>query len=107
MTDAPVTRGEFDMLRQNLSEVAQRLNSVDSGKDGVAAMAVQVRELATDLGELKADVNTRFEQHLKQHTEDIRARQTARRWMVGTAIAGTGAMATVILLLLDVLQHLH
>jgi hypothetical protein len=107
LTDGPVTRGEFDMLRQNLSEVAQRLNNVDTGKDGVAAMAVQVRELATDLGELKADVNTRFEQHLTQHTEDLKARAAARRWMIGTVIGAAGAMGTVITMLLDVLRHLH
>ena len=107
MTDAPVTRGEFEMLRQSLSEVAQRLNAVHSGERGVAAMAVQVKELATDLGELKTDVNTRFEQHQKQHTEDIRARTTARRWMIGTIIAAAAAMATVIMMLTEVLRHLH
>jgi hypothetical protein len=95
------------MLRQNLSEVAQRLNSVDSGKDGVAAMAVQVRELATDLGELKSDVAARFQQHLVQHTEDLKARTTARRWMIGTVIGAAAALATVILMLLAVLQRLH
>ena len=107
MTDPQVTRGEFDMLRQTVSEVAQRLNTVDTGERGVAAMAVQVRELATDLGELKAEVNTRFEQHLAQHREDLRSRQTTRRWMIATTIAGAAAVATVIMMLLLVLQRLH
>ena len=80
---------------------------MDSGERGVAAMAVQVRELATDLGELKADVNARFKQHLTQHQEDLRSRVTTRRWIIGTAVVGAGSMAAVIVMLLDLIQHLH
>ena len=106
MTD--VSRGEFDMLRQVVDDVTRRLEAMDSGGTrGVGAMAVQVAELAKDFGELKTDVNTRFEQHIRQHDADLKSRTAARRWMIGTAVVGAGSMAAVIVMLLDLITRLH
>lgn len=74
---------------------------------GVITLQAQVRELATDLAELKGKTDAWQEGHDRRHGQDERDRITARRWLIGTGIAGVAAMATAIGLLVDIAAHIH
>jgi hypothetical protein len=79
MTEA-VSRDEFTMLRDLVTENARRLDEIDrTGTRGVAVLAVQVSELTKDVG----GVQTQLEEHRREHVADARARVSARRWAVG------------------------
>lgn len=82
MTD--VTRAEFDMLRQVVSDNARRLESIDtSGTRGVGVLQQQITDLAKDV----SAVAVRQEKHDREHASDAKARASSRRWMIGTGIA--------------------
>lgn len=83
MPDAPVTRGEFDMLRQIVTGNQARLEGVNA----IAVVQTQITEVIKDLTELKADVTKRFDAHMEVHEQDQAARLNGRRWQVGTLIA--------------------
>lgn len=99
--DPPASRREVDQLR------AEMLRLDDHGGRGVIALQVQLVDLIKDVTEMKVEMNTRFEAHAKVHEVAEQRRIAGRRWLVGSVIGGTAAMATVIGMLLDVLSHLH
>jgi hypothetical protein len=99
--EIPASRREVDQLR------AEMLRLDDHGGRGVIALQVQMVDLIKDVTEMKTDMNTRFDAHAKVHEADEQRRIAGRRWVVGSVIGGTAAMATVIALLFDVLGHLH
>lgn len=74
---------------------------------GVVTLQAQVRELATDLAELKGQTGEWQQAHDRRHGQDERDRVSARRWIIGTGIAGVAAMATAIGLLIDIAAHIH
>lgn len=97
MTDGEVTRGEFDMLKQMVNEQGIRLTSIDEhGTRGVGVIQVQLTELIKDLAELKTEFKS-----------EQRNRITGRRWVLGMAAAGTGAIAALITALVEALPHVH
>lgn len=106
--DLPATRREVDLLRDEL----HRLD--DHGSRGVGALQVQLTGLVKDLTEMKADVNThfddvdkRFDAHQRVHDQDHRDRVTGRRWLMGIGVAGVASMAGVGGLLFEILSRLH
>jgi hypothetical protein len=104
MTDAPVSRGEFEMLARTVAENARRLDSIDrGGTRGVAVVQLQVSDLAKDVAKLAE----RLDQHERDHQQDARDRRTGRRYLITTVIAGATALAGLYGLLADVLAHLH
>lgn len=106
--DPPVSRGEFDMLRQLVAGNQARLENIDDhGTRGVGAVQVQVTEIVKDVAALQAELGTRFETHDRQHLQDHKDRIAGRRWLIGTGIAGVATMAGVISLLIEVLSRLH
>jgi hypothetical protein len=104
MTTAPeaaASQREVDILRGEL----QRLD--DHGTRGVGAIQSQLVNMVKDLAELKANVDTRFDAHQRVHDQDHADRISGRRWLIGTAIAGIGAMAGMFAMLWDILRHVH
>lgn len=73
---------------------------------GVTVLQQQVRELATDVAELKGQAVTWQQTHERTHLQDKRDRTSERHWMIGTAIAGLVALCTVIGLLITLLAQL-
>lgn len=108
MTDQAVSRGEFDLLRQIVSATQARVENIDTGGTrGVAVVQTQLIDVVKDLTELKAEVNSRFDAHVRVHAQDQQNRVIGRRWLVGIGVAGLASMSAVITLLLDVLSHVH
>jgi hypothetical protein len=105
VTDDLVTRGEFELLRQMVTTNETRLASIDQGGTrGVGIVQSQLTDVVKDLVELKADINARFDAHMKTHEQDERDRVTARRYTLTTIIA---AMAVIVGLLLNITVHLR
>ena len=88
MTEAP-TRGEFDLLKQIIT-TAQMGPSV-------AVVQSQLTDLAKDVVRLEAEMDKRFDEHVRVHVQDQRDRLNGRRWMIGTVI-------TVLVLLVAILS---
>jgi hypothetical protein len=100
-----VTRGEFDLLKSMVESNRARLEGIDqSGTKGVAVVQTQLNEVVRDLVELKAEVDKRFDAHIRQHAQEARDRVTGRRWLIGTSLA---ALAIVVTLLLNITIRLH
>lgn len=74
---------------------------------GVITLQAQVRELATDLAELKGETRTWQEGHDRTHAAEQHDRTAGRRWLIGAGIAGVASMAAVVGLLFDILSHVH
>jgi hypothetical protein len=74
---------------------------------GVVTLQAQVREMSADLAELKGQSHEWQQAHDRRHGQDEHDRISARRWIIGTGIAGVAAMATAIGLLVDIAAHLH
>jgi hypothetical protein len=105
VADDTVTRGEFELLKQIVQTNQARLEGIDSGgTKGVAVVQTQLVDVVKDLAELKAEVDKRFDAHMRDHAEDTKDRTAARRWAVGTFIA---ALAIVVSLLLNITLHLR
>jgi translation initiation factor 2 gamma subunit (eIF-2gamma) len=103
--DVLVTRGEFELLKQIVASNQARLEGIDQGgTKGVAVVQTQLIEVVKDLTELKAEVNARFDAHLKEHDQEALARSANRRWAIGTFIA---ALAIVVTLLLNITFRLR
>ena len=103
--DVVVTRGEFELLKQIVASNQARLEGIDQGgTKGVAVVQAQLIEVVKDLTELKAEVNMRFDAHLREHAQETRDRAAARRWAIGSAIA---ALAVVVTLLLNIAIRLR
>lgn len=91
MTDAPITRAEFGMLAERVSENARRLDTIDQGGTrGVAVVQLQITELAKD-----------FAKHEEQHTAAEARRLSGRRWAIALGVAAIaaidGPMVTILL----------
>lgn len=100
-----VTRGEFDLLKQIVTANQSRLEGIDQGgTKGVAVVQAQLLEVVKDLTELKADVNARFDAHLREHAQESADRTATRRWMIGTFLA---ALAIIVTLLLNITLRLR
>lgn len=92
-----VTRREFDQL-------SNRVDAIDrDGPRGLLVLTERLTEVSRDL----VRVDERMNQHDRQHELERNDRRSARRWMVGTAIAGMASMATVITMLFEILIHIH
>lgn len=102
------TRGEFEMLKQLVSDTRAQITSMDNtGTKGVGVVQAQLTEVVKDLAELKGDVSLRFAAHQQVHEQDQQQRREGRRWLIGIGLAGIGTMATVVGLLIGVLSNLH
>lgn len=92
-----VTRGEFDMLRAMVADQGNRIMSLDEhGTKGVIVVQAQLAEVIKELAELKADFKA-----------EKTARTLTRRWILGLAVAATGAVAGLTTALIETLAHLH
>lgn len=95
MTAPEVTRGEFEMLRQQVGDNARRLDSIDaSGTRGVGIVQVQLTDLAKDVAALRAQLHEdvaglekRLDDHDTYHREQERQGIVSRRWIITTWIA--------------------
>ena len=74
---------------------------------GVITLQAQMRELHTDLAELKGETRAWQQAHTAAHETDQRDRVSGRRWLIGVGIAGVASMSAVAGLLVDVLMHIH
>jgi hypothetical protein len=104
MREAPITRDEFGMLRDQVRDNAGRLDAIDStGTRGVAVIAAQVTDVIKDVAELRNELG----KHEDKHVAEEKARVAGRRWALGFACAGLASMAAVIGLLLDIAATVH
>jgi hypothetical protein len=100
-----VSRPEFDMLKDLVATGQNRMENIDiHGTRGVAVIQAQVTELIKDLTELKTTTESFQKSHDTEHKEEKRTRITGRRWLIGTAIAGTGVLGGIVGLLVEVLK---
>jgi len=99
--DLPASRREIDQLREDL----HRLD--DHGSRGVGSLQLQVTDLIKDLTDLRADVNSRFENHDKAHKEELQNRVIARRWLSGFAITLLVTLVAVITLLIQIYAEIR
>jgi hypothetical protein len=97
----PASRREVDLLR------AEMLRLDDHGGRGVIALQVQLVDLVKDVTEMKVEMNTRFDAHVKVHADAEQRRIAGRRWMVGAVFAGAASMAAVIGMLWEILSKVH
>lgn len=74
---------------------------------GVTILQQQVRELSTDLAELKGETRAWQQGHNQTHESEQRDRVAGRRWLVGIGVAGLASAAAVIGLLVDVVYQVH
>ena len=103
-----VTRGEFEMLKTAVDRAERRIDTIDEhGTRGVVGLQAQIVDLVKDVTELKSDLVKRFDAHDLVHKQEARDRVSARRWMVGTAVAGLASMAAVISMLVELMMHVH
>ena len=103
-----VTRGEFDLLKQMVTENQRRVESIDaSGTKGVAVVQAQLTDLTKDVTRSEIEMNKRFDAHDLVHKQDARDRVSAKRWMVGTIIAFMMLLVAMLTILIQVLQHVH
>jgi hypothetical protein len=94
-----VTRGEFDMLKSQVTDSARRIDAIDqSGTRGVGIVQVQLTDLAKDVAALGARMDT----HDREHESEARDRRSSRRWMVATAIAFMAMLETPLIYLVSV-----
>lgn len=101
MTDEPVSRGEFDLLRQIVTANQARLDLIDlNGTKGVAVVQAQLVEVVRDITELKAEVNARFDAHQRVHDRDQAAQTGARRYALTTTVAVLALLVTILALLI-------
>ena len=85
----PITRPEFEMLRQLVSDNIKRLEAIDqSGTRGVGVVQVQLTDLAKDV----AGLVTRLDAHDGDHVREARERVAGRRWMIATVVAFLAAI---------------
>jgi hypothetical protein len=93
--------GRFDMLRGQVADNARRLDVIDqAGTRGVGALSVQVAEVIKDVSDMRRELD----EHGKQHQAEAAARQSGRRWLVGSAIALVAAVEGPLLFLVT---HVH
>jgi hypothetical protein len=103
MNENPVTRGEFDMLVQQVNGNYARLEAIDQGGTrGVGVLQSQLMDVKGDLTRLE----TKFDAHEKEHQRTEADRRSSRRWAVGWALAALIALeGPMIALLVNQLHH--
>lgn len=67
----------------------------------------QVRELSTDLAELKGETRAWQIGHNETHTLEERDRVSSRRWVLGFAVAALASLSAMIGLLIDIVYQVH
>lgn len=94
MTDGEITRGEFELLKQIVTQNQNRLEAIDlSGTRGVGALTSRVDDMVKDLAEFKTEVTNDFREHKALHKDEESKRVSARRWAITTAILALTALA--------------
>lgn len=113
------TRRELDMQRSAADAEHARfrsdLHALDAGGSrGVVGLQVQVADLAKEVANLqasvdalRADMDRRFDAHMKVHQDDAGDRISSRRFRVTATIAAAVAAAAVITLLITIVSRLH
>jgi hypothetical protein len=100
MTDG-ISREEFAMLRDQVTENQRRLDAIDaSGTRGVGVIAVQVAEVIKDVADLRQDMRD----HQRGHEKENQSRSSARRWAWGFGLAALAAIESPLFWLL---AHTH
>lgn len=106
--DDLVTRGEFDLLKQIVSENQRRIETIDGqGTKGVAVVQAQLLDLTKDVTRLEVEVNKRFDAHDLVHKQESKDRISGRRWIIGMGIAGMSSLAAILAVVLQILVHTH
>lgn len=107
MTEPP-GRGEFDLLRQIVATIQIRVDAIDvGGTKGVAVVQAQLTDLAKDVVRLEADLDKRFDEHVRVHVQDQRDRVSGRRWMLGTVVAALTVLVAILGLTLNLAAHMN
>jgi hypothetical protein len=99
-----VSREEFAMLRDAVTENARRLDSID--RDGTRGVGVVQQQLMDLKGDVTA-LSVRFDKHEEEHRSDAVARQSAKRWAWGAAIGAVASVAAMISMMVEILSRLH
>jgi hypothetical protein len=69
----------------------------------VTGLTVQLSEMTKDMAEIRYQLMS----HEKTHEHERAERIKGRRWIIGTGLAGLGAMAAVLGMLAAILGQLH
>lgn len=72
-----------------------------------ATLAVQVAELAKDVGELNRRIEGHERTHEQEKADTATRRRADRRWRIGAAIAAVGGFATLLAAVLDAAGRIH
>jgi hypothetical protein len=83
MTAGPepyATRRELDQLRSDVIRLDEH------GTRGVTVVQSQLTDVIRDVVELKAEINSRFSDHARQHERDEDQRLSGRRWALAFAV---------------------
>jgi hypothetical protein len=100
-----VSRGEFELLRQMVTQNQRRLEGIDQGgTKGVAVVQTQLIEVIKDLSTLAAEVDKRFDAHAHLHEQETSERVASRRWAIGTFLT---VIAILVTLVAQILGKLH
>jgi len=84
MSDEQVSRGEFTMLANTVSENQRRLDMIDqSGTRGVGVLQVQITDLAKDIARL----DLRLDGHEHEHEVERKERSSARWKLAALVVA--------------------
>lgn len=90
--DLYATRREFDLLRAELSDTRKSVDDLKSGNAAIAVLGTQITSLTQTIAEIKTDMAARFTAHDRVHQNDSDSRISSRRWMIGIAVTGIGAL---------------
>lgn len=105
--EAYATRRELDMVRDDIRSLRSDVGALTGGSTGVPVLQDRLIEMTKDIAELRGDMNSRFTDHLKAHEQANRDRVTGRRWLIGTAFAGIGALAGLYAMIFDLIARTH
>lgn len=98
---AEVSREEFGMLRDQVSALTVRVDTIDQGGTrGILVVQTQITDMAKDINELKLELAGHERTHLNERHE----RQSGRRWLIGIGITFLAAVEGP---LLWIISHGH
>lgn len=101
---SPVTSPEPAASRRELKALLARVTAMDEhGTRRLIGIAVQLSEMAKDLGRLE----TRANDHELAHQGEARARTAARRWALGFAVSVLVALVAVFGLLVQLSMRIR
>jgi hypothetical protein len=114
VTDEAPSRGEFELLRQMVTQNHAWLENMDNhGTRGIGALQQQVGDVKNDITEIKLgqaalrnDVDEKFERHSKQHETAERSRTIGKRYVVTTALAFGLLLCAMAAAIIDILSKL-